>query len=116
MLGARRANIPSLFQVNLFCFMLDNCPCRHFSFSFSFRFVKPLMDHENTFPVMFAMQDDGVDEVDICALCSQKHPTTLCGACNENDFVEYIGPHTCGLCTLPYRGRSSKPEATQIQV
>ena len=29
-----------------------------------------------------ATQDDRVDEVDVCALCSQKHTTTVCGECN----------------------------------
>ena len=36
------------------------------------------------------------EEVDICALCCQKHTTVECGECHLNYCAECIDPHTCG--------------------
>ena len=47
-----------------------------------------------------ATQDDVGDEVDICALCCQKHTTTECGKCNLNYCVECIDPHSCAAKTV----------------
>ena len=41
-------------------------------------------------------QDDVGEEVDICALCCQKHTTTECGECHLHYCVECIDPHICG--------------------
>uniref|UniRef100_A0A7S4FW01 Uncharacterized protein n=1 Tax=Eutreptiella gymnastica TaxID=73025 RepID=A0A7S4FW01_9EUGL len=40
------------------------------------------------------------EEVDICALCYQKHTTTECGECHLNYCAECIDPHTCGDKTV----------------
>ena len=45
-------------------------------------------------------QNDVGDEVDICALCCQKHTTTECGECHLHYCVECIDPHTCGDKTI----------------
>ena len=42
-----------------------------------------------------ATQDDGVNEVDVCALCSRENTTSLCGECNANYCIEFIDLHTC---------------------
>ena len=40
------------------------------------------------------------EEVDICALCCQKHTTTECGECHLNYCAECIDLHTCGDKTV----------------
>ena len=45
-------------------------------------------------------QDDVGEEVDICALCCQKHTTTECGECHLHYCAECIDPHTCGEKTV----------------
>ena len=76
--NAIKVNRPVLF-LSTFETMRRQGLCSHFSFSFSFRSVTPFVDHGSTLPVMFgtllmqdcaATQDDGVDEGDVCALCS----------------------------------------------
>ena len=52
-----------------------------------------------------ATQDDGGDEVDLCALCFvlcavQKHATTLRGEGNENSCAACIDPHAYGNKTV----------------
>ena len=47
-----------------------------------------------------ATQDDVGDEVDICALCCQKHTTIAYGECNLTYCAECIDPHTCGTKTV----------------
>ena len=44
-----------------------------------------------------AMQDEGEDEADVCALCCQKRSAiTACGECQEHYCDECINAHTCG--------------------
>ena len=44
-----------------------------------------------------AMEDEGEDEVEVCALCCQKRSTiTVCGQCKEPYCLECIDTHTCG--------------------
>ena len=42
-------------------------------------------------------EDDGEDEVEVCALCCHKHSTvTVCDECKEHYCCECIDTHTCG--------------------
>ena len=43
------------------------------------------------------MQDEGEDEVEVCALCCHKHSiVTICGECKEHYCSECIDTHTWG--------------------
>ena len=59
-----------------------------------------LHSHFSPPPPMFgkllATQDDGGDEVEVCALCFQKQTTTLCGEYDKNCRAQCIDPHNCG--------------------
>ena len=44
-----------------------------------------------------ATQDEGEDEVEVCALCCHKRSTvTVCGECKEHYCSKCIDAHTCG--------------------
>ena len=48
-----------------------------------------------------ATQDEGKDEVEVCALCGHKHSTiTVCGDCKEHYCTECINTHICGDNTI----------------
>ena len=43
------------------------------------------------------IEDEGEDEVEMCALCCHKRSTvTVCGECKEHYCCECIDTHTCG--------------------
>ena len=93
----------SCINESAFCYTLPN-------FASKGRSGTLRLDRGNMFPphvwksteatVADATQDDVGDEVDICALCYQKHTTTECGECNLNYCAECIDPHTCGAMTV----------------
>ena len=48
-----------------------------------------------------AVQDQGEDEVEVCALCCQKRSTiTVSGQCKEHYCAECMDTHTCGDKTV----------------
>ena len=96
-----------------------------FHVQFQFNVCKP--PSGNTFPLIFgiyvdasnsfAMQHDGVDGVNVCALCFQKHTTTLCGECivnlMNNFGGEIVDTHICGdecVCLAQYMSRTCVEE------
>ena len=72
--------------------------CISCNFAFGGRSATLLMDHGMMSCLMFgATQDEGEDEVDVCALCCQKRSTiTGCCECQEHYCDECIDAHNCG--------------------